>query len=504
MTDPAGFGAGMVALAKKTRGEHETVEDRLLTLYQEAGRKIQEEHPDQSETLFAGLAQSALSLDQPYREALIAGKLYAGVDAETVKEQKVELDEQVPSEFHEILTGRYSNAWTVQQVAMLLKKSATKKTEPSGPPPSSAAALTAATLPADTGEVVREMAEYTAEEMEALKAMSGMGMESDIIEAAVRTLIFLIPLVKDPRHSAPDDKEISQFAGVIHQLEDMLSYLLKKKDYDRASLITKTFHASVDPAFKPRMIEALKKTSSKTFIVSTIADIRNYVKGSPEYVSAYTYLSAMEREATEVLLELLANETDKAARIALLDLLKDIGKNQITMLGEYLSDDRWYFVRNIVNVLGESKGDQALVFLQKAADHKNAKIRQEVVKGLVTIGGKKAGGILAKFLRDKDETVQAMAIRGFTEIKGISAEDTRPLITFLQDRAIGKKEQQLTLEAIRALGKAGGPAAVEGLNGFTRVRWWKPRKLQIELRVAALRAMDEIKRRQVSGGPAQR
>jgi HEAT repeat protein len=348
------------------------------------------------------------------------------------------------------------------------------------------------------------MAEYTAEEMEALKAMSGMGMESDIIEAAVRTLIFLIPLVKDPRHSAPDDKEISQFAGVIHQLEDMLSYLLKKKDYDRASLITKTFHASVDPAFKPRMIEALKKTSSKTFIVSTIADIRNYVKGSPEYVSAYTYLSAMEREATEVLLELLANETDKAARIALLDLLKDIGKNQITMLGEYLSDDRWYFVRNIVNVLGESKGDQALVFLQKAADHKNAKIRQEVVKGLVTIGGKKAGGILAKFLRDKDETVQAMAIRGFTEIKGISAEDTRPLITFLQDRAIGKKEQQLTLEAIRALGKAGGPAAVEGLNGFTRVRWWKPRKLQIELRVAALRAMDEIKRRQVSGGPAQR
>ena len=503
MTDPVGYGAGMVALAKKTQGEHESVEDRLLALYQEAGRTIQAGHPDQSDTLFAGLAESALSLEAPYREALIAGKLYASLDSENVQGREAQLEEQVPNEYHEILTGRFSNAWTAQQVAVLLKKSTEKEIIVPSPPPSSPAALSAEPLPSDVSEIVRDMSEYTPEEMEMLKAMSGVGMESDIIEAAVRTLISLIPLVKNPRHAVPDAKEVALFAGVIHQLEDMQSYLLRKKDYDQASLITGIFHMPVESAFKARMVEALKKTSSKTFIISTIADLRNYTKGSPEYISAYSYLSSMEREATEVLLELVAEENDKTARMALLDILKDVGKNQITMIGERLSDDRWYFVRNVVSILGETKGEQALIFLHRAAEHKNVQIRQEVVKGLIAIGGKKAAGLLAKFLKDGDPAVQNMAIRGFTEIKGISAGDTEPLITFLEGRSIGKRNQQLTLEAIRALGKVGSPVAEEFLKGYGRIRWWKSRQLQIELRVAARRAMGEIKRRHVDGGPGK-
>ncbi len=500
LTDPASFGAGLVALAKQTHGEHETVEDRLLALYQEAGRKIQEGSPEQQDRLFSGLAQSALSLQSPYRETLIAGKLYANMDSENVEERKTELAEELPNEYHEILTGRFSDAWTVQQVAVLLRRTAvTKKTSPPVPV-SSPSALTAVPFPPDILELVREMAEYTSEEMETLKAMSGVGMESDIIEASVHTLISLIPLLKDPRHEKPDDEEITLFSTVIQQLEEMLSYLLSKKNYGAALLISNVFHMSVDPAFMPRLAEALNKSSSKKFITSTINYLRNQAKGSPEYTSAYSYLSAMEREATAVLLELLATDTDKTSRIALLDLVKEIGKNQIAMLGEYLSDDRWYLVRNIVNVLGETKGEQALVFLQKAADHKNVKIRQEVAKGLISIGGKKAAGILARFLNDRDDSLRVMAIHGFAEIKGISAEDTKPLIEYLQDRPINSKEHEFTLEAIRALGKVGGPAAEAVLTGYTRVRWWKPRKIQVELRAAAKRAMLEITRRRGDGG----
>jgi hypothetical protein len=501
--DPASFGAAMVALAEKTRGKNETVEDRLLTLYQEAGRKIQQGSPEQQEVLFTGLAKSALSLESPYREKLIAGKLYANLDAENVEERKTELAEELPNEYHEILTGRFSNAWTVQQVAVLLRKSATKKISPPEPAVSPSA-LSVVPFPPDILEIVKEMAEYTAEEMETLKAMSGVGMESDIIEASVNTLISLIPLVKDPHHIAPDDEEIAFFSDVIKQLEEMLSYLLDKKNYSAALLINNVFHASVDPAFMPRMTEALRKSSSKKIITTAINDLRSYAKDSPEYASAHAYLSAMERETTEVLLELLANDDDKVSRIALLDLLKDIGKNQIDTLGEYLSDDRWYFVRNVVNVLGETKGEQALVFLEKAADHKNVKIRQEVAKGLISIGGRKAASIMAKFLNDRDGDLRMMAIHGFVQMQGITAEDTSPLIAYLQERTINKKDHEFTLEAIRALGKVGGPPAEDVLKGFTRVRWWKPRKLQVELRAAARRSMTEITRRQADGGSEKR
>jgi hypothetical protein len=313
--------------------------------------------------------------------------------------------------------------------------------------------------------------------------------------------------VKDPHHAAPDEIEIALFASVIRQLEDILSYLLKKKDYKRVSLITKAFNTPVDQAFKHRMLEALKKTFSKDFIISIIADLQNYTKISPEYISTYSYLSAMEQETTEVLLEMLADETDKTAKTArtvILDLLKDIGKNQIELMGDYLSDDRWHFVSGIINVLSEIKSDEVIILLQKAANNKNAKIRHEVVKVLLSIGRDKTAGLLAKFLKDEDEAIQVMAIRGFTVIKGIRAEDTKPLITFLHDRPVNKKELPLTLEAIKALEKVGGPASEEILKIYTGFKWWKSWKLQNELKTAALRAMTAIKRRQVDGGSAKR
>jgi hypothetical protein len=504
MNDPAGFSAGMVELAKQTKGEHESVDDRLFALYQDAGRKIQEENPGESDTLFEGLAKSALALEPPFRDALILSKLYGGLDSESVGEQKSDLVEEVPNELHEILTGRFSKAWTVQQVATLLKKTSTKKSAPPPAQPSPPSTIVAVPLPQDLVEIAKDIADYSPDEMAALESLGKSGMESDIIEAAVRTLIFLLPIVKNPHQSLPEEKEAALFSGVVHQLEDMQSYLLKKKDYDRATLIIRALHMPVDPVFKPRMMEAIRKTSSKAVIIAAIHDMRKLPRDSPEYLSAYAFLFALERQATEVLLELLAEENDRDERIFLLDLVKDVGKNQTALFAEHLSDGRWYFVRNIVSILGESKTDQAIAFLRKAADHENVRIRQEVIKGLISIGGKKASSVLAKFLRDKDADIQVTAIRAMADFPGIGAEESQPLVVFLEDRPLKKKEQALTLEAIKALGKIGGPEAGEFLKRYTSIRWWKSRKLQAELRDTARRAMEEIMRRQGDGGRARR
>jgi hypothetical protein len=506
MNDPVGFGVGMLSLAKQTRGEHESIEDRLYSLYLEGGRKIREENYDQSEILFEGLAQSVLSLEPPYREKIIAGKLYRDLDEESLNEQKDAPEENLPNKLHEIQTGRFSDAWTMPQVKELLKQSSTKKPAPPPPPsvPPTAATLEAVPIPADLADIARDMTEYTPDEMEALKNMTAAGMESDIIEAAVRTLLFLMHQMNDHHLGAAKGKEIEQFSSIVRQLEDMLSYLLRKKDYKMALLIGRAFRMTVDPAFKPRMMEAIKKTVSRAYILELIADLRRYSKDSPDYDAAYSYLTMMEREATEVLLELLAEEKERSARKAYLDLVKNLGKNQIMLIGEHLADGRWYYVRNIVSILGESKADQALVFLSKVADHDNIRIRQEVVKGLISIGGKKAASLLVKFLDDTAPDIQLMSIRGLVMFKGTGFEVARPLIDFLTNRPLKKSYQELTLEAIKALGKTGGADAEEFLKGFTLVKWWRSRTLQQERRSAALRAMEEIERRRDDGGQATR
>jgi hypothetical protein len=504
MTDPVDFSSDLLELAKKTKGENETVKDRLMVLYQEAARKIQEEHPGENDALFLALAQSVLALAQPYRDELISGLLYADMDSENIEKQKTDFEEQLPNRLHEILTGRFSNECSVQQMAAILKKLMAGEKSPSD----ASSSLVSFSSTPDLDQIIKEISQYTAEEMEEIKAMNEAGTESDVLDAAIRTLIALLPFVKNPHHETPDDNEIALFSGVVRQLEEILFTLIKKQDYKRVSVITNAFNSPVDPAFKPRMLEALKKTSSKDFLISLINDLQNHSKDSSEYISTYSYLSSMEQESTEVLLELLASdnttETTPKVRAIIIELLKDIGKNQVSVIGDYLHDDRWFLVSSIINILSEIKSDEAVVQLQKLVSNKNVKIRQEVIKGLLSIGGERAAVTLSMFFKDGDDAVQMAAIRGLGELKGIKPSDTKPLITYLNGRSLNKKDLPLILEAIKALEKKGGPAAEEVLKTYTSFRWWKSWSLQKELKTAALKAMGEIKRRKGNGGSAKR
>ncbi len=504
MVDPKGFGASMLELARQTRGEHESVEDRLYSLYQEAGQKIRQDHPDQSDTLFESLAQSVLSLEGHVREGFVAGKLYADLDTELASDHVIDAVEQVPNALQEVQAGRFSHDWNVQHVATLLKKTSGKKSAPPAAAPDPSAFVVTPISEDITGKIAPDLTAYTQEEMEALKAMSGVGMESDIIQAAVRTLIFLIPLVKNPHGTASEQNEIKLFSGVIRQLEELLGYLQKKKEYELAAVIIRALHSTVDPAFKPRMAEALKKTASKSAVTDMIAEMRAHPPGSAEYNAAYIYLKTLDRAGTSLLLDLLAEEMDRDARLFLIELLKDLGKNQVALLGEQLSDRRWYVVRNAVRILGDTGTDQAIAYLHKVADHKDVRIREENIHALLNIGGRKAAGILARYLKDKDEGIQVAALRGIGKLQGLGDTEARYVMDYAELRKLKQREQEHALEAIAVLGAIGGRESAEFLARYTKIRWWKPRKLQEELRDAARGAIAAINRRLADAGREKR
>jgi hypothetical protein len=504
--DPGRFAANMVDIARETLGDNESIEDRLHSLYQEAGQQIQGMPQEQQEALFQGLAKSVLAMDPEHRDKFIASKLYAGMDRDQVREQREQESSaegpsgepfshaRIPEDLHEIITGRFSKQWTVHQIAELLKKAASKKIETPGPAVDPAR-IEAVPVSEDLYGIAKELAEYSPEEMETLKAISGVGMEPDIIEASVRTLIFLITLVKRPGRPAVLEKTVSRFSSVAHQLEDSLNYLLQNKDYDLATIIVRALHLPVDPLFKPRLNEAIKKASSRDIISAVVTDMRSSQKASPEYLSAYAYLQVLDQEATPVLLDILAVEKDRAIRKYLVEILKDLGKKQVSMIARHLTDGRWYVVRNIVNILGDSKSEEAIPYLERVADHKQVQIRLEVIKGLISIGGKKAAVLLTRFLKDRDADVRIAAVRAVAIVHGAGRTEAQTLTNFLMDRPVKKKENELTVEVIKALEKIGDEETAEFLKRYTRIKWWKARKPQEELRTVAVAAIENIGRR---------
>lgn len=489
--DPFKFGEKILEFAKQTKTENETLEDRLFALYKEAGKKIDQEQAAQRETLYEGLAKSVLALDPRYRNGFIADKLYGTLDSEIAKEEGPLADQIVPALNQEVQSGRFSEAWTVQQIAALLKKAVAQEPD-AQEAQSHLAYLQAQPINEEVIVFAQELTKYSPEEMEELKAVNEAGTEWDTVRAAARTLIALIPHAKEESQADKQDKDATLFSAIITQLENMLEYLLRKQDYNYATLIVHALQMPVEPAFRLKVSDTLRKASARLIILDAIKELRRHVVDSPEYRAIFGYLSAFEAESTETILKLLAEEKDRKARMFYLNLSKELSKNQTSLLGRHLSDKRWYFVRNIVNILGESKSDQAIAYFRKAAEHKDIRIRQEIINGLQSIGGKKAMVFLASFLSDEDPEVQRSAIKAFSRFYGISADDTAYLINFLENRPLKKKEQELTLVAIGVLGNIGGHNTKEYLNKFTKVRWWKSKKLQEERRAAALKAIEEI------------
>lgn len=489
--DPFKFGEKMLESAQQTKTENETLEDRLFALYKEAGKKIEQEQPAQRETLYECLAKSVLALDPRYRNGFIADKLYGALDSEIASAEGPLIDQSLPNPNQEIQSGRFSEAWTVEQIAALLKKAAAQEPDAQGAQ-SHLAYLQAQPVNEELIAFAQELTKYSPEEMEELKAVNEAGTEWDTVRAAARTLISLIPHAEEESQADKQDKDATLFSAIITQLENMLEYLLRKQDYNYATLIVHALQMPVEPAFRMKVSDALKKASARLVIIGAIKEIRRHVMDSSAYRAIFSYLSAFEVESTEIILKLLAEEKERKARMFYLGLSKELSKNQTFLLGRHLSDNRWYFVRNIVNILGESKPDQAMAYFRKAAEHKDIRIRQEIINGLQSIGGKKAIAFLASFLSDEDHEVQKTAIKAFPHFHGVSADDATYLINYLDNRPLKKKEQELNLVAIGVLGNIGGRNTKEYLNRFTKVRWWRSKKLQEERRAAALKAIAEI------------
>ncbi len=495
--DPATFGNLAVEIARQGGETKEAQEEHLLEVYREVGRQVLQKSYEQRKPLFQALASSIFSIDADFREGLISRRLYPELDRQSLQGRLKEMEENVPHELHEISSARFSPSWTVLQVSALLEKVSSPQ------PCDTTGSYESRNLPDDLPAKARELAEYTPEEMETLRRLSEPSREEEMITAVVITLIQLLPSAQHPLSSLSRESAVTVFSRIVGLLEDMLFLLIDKNDYRLAATVLLAFRMPVGPEFRPRLAAAIKKSGDQKRIRGLIHSLRNLPQDSGDYQAIASFLSLLDRAVTPTLLGILAEEEDRVVRKLLVHILKDLGKDQVALLGEHLSDERWYFVRNIVSILGESRKEEAVEFLTTVAGHRNFQVRQEVVRALTSIGGKKAADLLFRFLKDRDIDIRFMAVRGLGELPVSGGKEEQALMNFLRGGWVKAHGPELKYEAILTLGRIGGPEATRFLTKFTRVRWWKARKPQEELRAVAQKAINEIQRRHGNAGKAE-
>lgn len=329
------------------------------------------------------------------------------------------------------------------------------------------------------GEADPEVAELQEE------ALAGVA-EADIIAALVSLACL--------------ESRETQFANMMSVLEDSLDALVARGEIETAAEAAITLmHAAKNPKLsgqqRVRLQNAVARFARQEDIKAITHTLRIYEPGQSEYEAAQRLLATLGVFAVKPLLDQLAAEQDRAERKALVDLISERATQFLPELTSQIADPRWYFVRNIVAILGSSKAPEALGPLERTLRHSEPRVRRETIRSLSLIHDRRSTELLSAALDDDDAQNVQLAARYLGLSKARGAVGALEMVARGEGR--GNRENGPRIEAIEALGRMGAVESLPTLQAIARKRAIIGAAKQRELRTAAQSAISAIERQGV-------
>ena len=198
----------------------------------------------------------------------------------------------------------------------------------------------------------------------------------------------------------------------------------------------------------------------------------------------------------ETLLDRLRESSDMSDRNRIIQTITQVGPQAVPPLLRRLGEEApWYYVRNLVLLLGRLGNEEHLPALEKCLDSTDYRVQREAIKSIQNIGGRDAGRILHDKFEYVDEQLQPYII------SVIGALQYKPAIPWLIDKlssnplvASRGNRDEIREKACEALGRMKAGQAISALDSIIRKKKFFDRKEPESVRSAAVRALAEIKR----------
>ncbi len=292
------------------------------------------------------------------------------------------------------------------------------------------------------------------------------------------------------------------FSSILAIVEGNLAMLVEWGEYEIAAdaalaLSTLSRDETLSEPLRARVSEVLKSLAEPDQIRIIARAMRVFAADSPEHATCRRLLSLLGGHTIDSLLEVLADEPDMAARKALVDLVTDLAPGHVQRLGEQVSDPRWYFVRNVISILGSTRGSDTLPYLGRTLRHPDARVRRETIRALSNIRDRLADEMLTAALADEDPQNVQLAAR---YLGGVGARGAvKALLAVAQGEGRGNRDVGPRVEAIEALGRIGDTGVIPALRSLTGRRSILRSGRLREVRAAAESALEVLASSETGG-----
>jgi hypothetical protein len=192
---------------------------------------------------------------------------------------------------------------------------------------------------------------------------------------------------------------------------------------------------------------------------------RNILKALAKHLAAHKeleneILAILHRageEAGELMAEDLAESPQRFERRALFDALAKLQAGKAALV-HFLSDPRWYVVRNAAELLGHMRAEDALTGLLELFKHEDERVRRAAVwsvSQLAAVGG--TIDPLVRALQDSSAEVRIAAAAG------LGARKAAKSLEALVERLEKEDDEGVQVAVLDALGRNGSASAVTRL-----------------------------------------
>jgi hypothetical protein len=210
------------------------------------------------------------------------------------------------------------------------------------------------------------------------------------------------------------------------------------------------------PTYPPERVREVEEALELACTAEVIDALVTEVAGTGAE-TAGRLATKLTRMKMDVALELLAEETDRSRRKALIGILGEAAELDPGPVLEALDDERWYVVRNLAIVLRASGNKEAVPSLARLTEHKDHRVRVEALRALAA-ADPSAVSQVGRALGDEHEVVRRAAVGLLAARQGAEAEAL--MLGALGGKlTTGEKE-----DIIRHLGDRGTPEAAGELE----------------------------------------
>ncbi len=191
--------------------------------------------------------------------------------------------------------------------------------------------------------------------------------------------------------------------------------------------------------------------------------------------------------AVDTLLNLLSSANDIKTRKIILNEITNLGDVAFQKVIHYLSDERWYIVRNMITILGNFGKKEAIPYLIEVSKHSDPRIRKEVVKALARIQDPQGFAVLREMLNYEIEDVKKLIIFSLGIMK--DTESIKSILSVLEN----ENNLSLKKEALIALGRIGHYSIIPILKKYALKKGFFNKAENKTLRLSAIDGLSEVK-----------